>query len=226
MTRHRRIVTCVALIAAGLTAEVALETAFGLGLDRPKLLRPLSSLPTRIGDWIGNSYPVSADIIRESDATEYLSRLYESPRFPGLQLKLWVNYSEMGYNLKHTPEVCLPAGGWDKIESQTRVFEIPAERGPPTKLTRLGFRQGELFGQLGFWYYIFGEGKLQNYVRSLPITSQSSYGRYTRGSSITIEVFYAGERDLDGEGLRDFARELVRELDPILPTPRDAYFMP
>lgn len=224
MTRFRRITICVALIAAGLTAEVALEAA--CGLDRPRLRRPLSTLPRKLGDWVGSDYPVSADIIRESDATEYLSRLYESPRFPGLALKLWINFSDHGYNLKHTPEVCLPAGGWKKIESETRVLEVPAGGGPPTRLTRLGFRQDELFGQLGFWYYIFGEGKLENYVRSLPITSQSSYGRVTRGSSITIEVFYPGDRDPECVGLCDFAWELIRQMDPILPEPRAAYFMP
>lgn len=226
MTRYKRIVICTALIAAGLAAEVALQAACGLGRQRPALRRPLASLPKRLGDWAGADYPVSADILRESDADEYLSRVYESRRFPGLQLKLWVNYSEFGYNLKHTPTVCLPAGGWKNVEAETRVLDIPAGLGPPTRLTRLGYTQGELFEHIGFWYYIFGEGQLENYVRSLPITSQSSYGRATRGSSITIEVFYARDRDPNGEGLRDFAGELIRQLDPILPEPRAAYFMP
>jgi EpsI family protein len=226
MARYKRIIICMALIAAGLGAEVAIQAACGLGRERPPLRRPLVSLPTKLGDWTGTDYPVSAAVLRESNADEYLSRVYVSPRFPGLHLKLWVNYSAFGFNLKHTPEVCLPAGGWAKREAETRVMEIPAEHGPLTRLTRLGYSQGELFEHIGYWYYIFGEGKLENYVRSLPITSQSSYGRATRGSSITIEVFYAGDRDPNGNGLRDFAGELIRHLDPILPEPRDAYFMP
>src|SRR5262249_18021322 len=154
-----------------------------------------STLPMKVGDWVGADCPITEELFRESNATEYLSRVYESPRYPGLQLKLWANYSVMGQNLRHTPETCLPAGGWTKIESQTRVFEVPDGEGRPVRPTRLGDSQGELVGHLGFWYYIFGEGRLENYVRSLPITSQSSYGRVTRGSSITIEVFYPGDRD-------------------------------
>lgn len=224
MTRSRRIIICGAIVAFGLAAQAGLEAA--CQLDRPRLRLPLASLPMTMGDWVGAEDPVSAEIVRVSNATEYLSRIYESHRYPGLQLRLWANYSAQGFNLYHTPEVCLPAGGWNKIESQTRVLEVPSGDGPPIRLSRLGYSQGELVGHLGFWYYIFGEGRLENYVRSLPITSQSSYGRMTRGSSITLEVFYAGDRDPDGDGLRDFARELVRSLDPILPSPRAAYYLP
>src|SRR5438876_9738136 len=93
-------------------------------------------------------------------------------------------------------------------------------------ITRLGYSQGELVEQVGFWYYIFGEGKLENYVRRLPITSRSSHGRTTRGSSMTVEVFYPGDQDPEGEALRQFARELMRALEPILPTPRATYYIP
>ena len=54
-------------------------------------------------------------------------------------------------------------------------------------------------------------------MRSLPITSRSSHGRTTRGSSMTVEVFYPGENDPEGEGLREFARELLEALEGILP---------
>ena len=224
MTRRGRIITGLSIILGALTAQVALEAA--LPPERPPLRKSLATLPMALGDWVGTDSPVSRELAIESNATEYLSRVYESRRFPGLQLKLWANYSDAGHNLRHTPETCLPAGGWTKIESQTRVFEVPSGDGPPIRITRLGYSQGELVGHLGFWYYIFGEGRLENYVRGLPITSQSSYGRVTRGSSVTFEVFYPGDRDPDGDGLRDFTGELIRALDPILPAPRASYHVP
>ncbi len=141
-------------------------------------------------------------------------------------MNVWVNFAIMGTNLRHTPEICLPSGGWEKVESKTRVLEIPAGGGPPSRLTRLAYSQGELVKHVGFWYYIFGEGRLENYVRNLPITSQSSHGRATRGSSMTIEIFYPGDQDPDGVALRDFAGAMIRELDPILPVPRAAYYLP
>jgi hypothetical protein len=224
MTYGKRIGICGVLVASGLAAQVALEAA--CRIERPRLLRPLSSLPMEIGEWVGADRPVKADLVERAQTTDYLSRTYESRKRPGLTLVLWVNYSLMGTNLRHTPEICLPSGGREKIEAQTRVFEIPAGAGPPVRVSRLAYSRGELVDHVGFWYYIFGEGQLENYVRRLPITSQSSHGRATRGSSMTIEVFYPGDRDPDGEALRDFAREMVRELESILPTPRAAYHLP
>lgn len=224
MTRIRRIAICGAMVLSGLAAQAALE---GVSRpERPPLRRPLSSLPTQLGDWVGVDCPVDAELVRSAQATEYLSREYESRTRPGLKLNLWVNFSLIGDNLRHTPEICLPSGGWEKIEAQTRVYDFPTADGPPVRVSRLGYRQGELVKHVGFWYYIFGEGRLENYVRNLPITSQSSHGRATRGSSMTIEVFYSGDRDSDGEDFRQFAGFLMRELEPILPVPRAAYHLP
>ena len=41
---------------------------------------------------------------------------------------------------------------------------------------------------------------------SLSITSRSSHGQTTRGSSMTVEVFYPGDNDSEGDALREFAR--------------------
>jgi hypothetical protein len=224
MTRIRRIAICGAIVLSGLAAQAALEGVSGT--VRPPLRRPLSSLPMEIGDWVGAEQPVDDDLVRRSQSTEHLSRVYESRMRPGVKLQLWVNYSLKGNNLRHTPDICLPSGGREKVESLTRVFDIADGDGPPIQVSRLGYSQGELVEHVGFWYYIFGEGKLENYVRRLPITSQSSHGRATRGSSMTVEVFYPGDLDPDGEAFRDFARELVRALDPILPRPRAAYHLP
>ena len=73
--------------------------------------------------------PVAADIVERAQTTEYLNRVYESRKHPGLELTLWINYSEKGTNLRHTPEICLPSGGWTKIESQTRVLNVTAPNG-------------------------------------------------------------------------------------------------
>jgi hypothetical protein len=137
-----------------------------------------------------------------------------------------MNYSRTGLNMRHSPEVCLPSGGWTKVESMTRVFNVSGPGGLPVPVTRLGYAQGELVQGVGFWYYIFGEGRVERWVRRLPITSRSSHGRTTRGSGLTIEVFCLGQLDPEGEALREFASALLAELDPILPDDRVAYHEP
>lgn len=218
-----RVVLGCSILASGLAGQGALERLSET--SRPPLLSPLASLPMELGGWVGQDVPVDARVEKEAQATEYLNRAYQNPAWPGVQMTLWINYSEHGLNMRHSPEVCLPSGGWEKVESQTRVLEARSGRGP-IRLTRLAYRQGELVQRIGFWYYIFGEGWLERSVRMLPITSRSSHGRTTRGSGLTVEIFCPGEVDPDSDALLDFTETLLAELDPIMPAERAQYHTP
>jgi EpsI family protein len=224
MSQLKRAAICGVILANGIVAQAALETINRT--ERPELRLPLKSIPLDLGEWTGRDLTVDAKIIEQAQTTEYLSRTYENRNNPGLSLRLWINYSRQGDNLRHTPEICLPSSGWNKIESQTHTFLVPVGQHRSITITRLGYGRDELVEHVGFWYYIFGEGKLENYVRRLPITSRSSHGRTTRGSSMTVEVFYPGEIDPEGDGLRDFARELLEALQGILPLERADYHVP
>ena len=224
MTRLYRCVLCAGLLTIGLGAQAGLERLNQT--ERPPLRGALAGIPMVLGDWVGRDEPVAPKIVERAQTTEYLNRVYESRSHPGLRLTLWINYSAKGTNLRHTPEICLPSGGWTKIESQTKLLAVPAPDGSEVRITRLGYGQGELVLHVGFWYYIFGEGKLENFIRQLPITSRSSHGRTTRGSSMTVEIFYPGDQDPEGDGLASFARSLLAELDPLLPPDRAQYYIP
>jgi hypothetical protein len=216
---------CSAILTFGLAAEAGLEEL--TKIERPALRRPLGTVPEVLGDWVGRALEPDPDILRESQADDYLNREYESRSRPGVRFKLWVNYSHLGNNLRHSPEICLPSGGWSKVESECRVIPLVRPgRERPMLISRLWYSQGELVQGIGFWYYIFGEGALEHYVRGLPITSRSSHGRTTRGSGMTVEVFYAGEGDPDSEGLEDFARVLLDALEDLLPENRAEYYIP
>ena len=224
MSRFKRTLLCGAILSTGLAAQAGLERLNHT--VRPELRRHLASIPLDLGDWSGKDEPVDSDIVARAQTTEHLNRTYESRKQSGLRIRLWINFSLQGTNLRHTPEICLPSGGWTKIESLTRVLDVPLNPDRSIAVTRLGYQRGELVEHVGFWYYIFGEGTLENYVRQLSITSRSSHGQTTRGSSMTVEVFYPGDHDSEGDALREFARELVKALEPILPIERALYHVP
>lgn len=224
MCQFYRSVICSGILLVGLAAQATLEDLNRT--ERPLLRKSLSSIPREFDDWMGWDKPVSADIIQRAQTTQYLNRLYQSRTHPGVRFTVWINFSEKGTNLRHTPEICLPSSGWQKIESQTKVLNTGSLDGKEHFITRLGYAQGELVQQVGFWYYIFGEGNLENLVRRLPITSRSSHGRTTRGSSMTVEIFAPGDCDPDGEALRKFAHCLLVELEPMLPLKRAVYHEP
>jgi hypothetical protein len=224
MTPIRRVILCGIILTMGLGVQAQLESASQI--ERPDLLQPLKSLPMEMGDWTGQEEPVKDDILAKAQTTEWINRIYESKKDPRQRLWLWINYSKQGTNLRHSPEICLPSGGWTKAEALCREMDIPTNDGKTLRVTKLGYTQGELVQGVGFWYYIFGEGSLERAVRQLPITSRSSHGRTTRGSSMTVEVFCPGEIDPKGELLADFAKSLLAALEPILPKDRAEYYIP
>jgi hypothetical protein len=224
MTTTRRAALGLAILSLGLVAEAAVERA--TLTDRPPLKRSLQTIPMTLGDWVGKDEPVDEKIAVESQATEYLNRVYTLRGQPGVQVWLWMNYSDRGLNLRHSPEVCLPSGGWEKVEALTKVVEIGRSGGPPQMVSLLGYGKSELVQKIGFWYYIFGEGRVERFVRGLPISSRSSHGRTTRGSGLTVEVFYPTETGLGDAELRDFIAELLDEMDPVLPEDRASYHIP
>jgi EpsI family protein len=224
MSQARRILLGIILLSFGVAAEAALERMSET--PRPLLKGKLETIPTRLGPWLGQDEKVDPGVLAEAQATDYLSRVYHDTRHPERRVGVWINYSIHGLNLRHSPEICLPSGGWTKVESQSRVIEIARTSGEPMPITRLTYSKGELVHGIGFWYYIFGEGKLEHLVRSLPITSRSSHGRTTRGSGLTVEIFCPGESDPDGTALQDFAQAFVAALEPILPENQAQYFIP
>ena len=224
MSPTRRVATCTVFLVLALGAQAGLEAM--TAIDRPPLAADLDTLPSRLGDWVGQDVAVEPKIVEEAQTDDYLNRVYEDSKNPGRRVWLWINYSKKGLNMRHSPEVCLPSGGWSKIEAQCKVITVAATGGVEVPVTRLGYAQGELVQHVGFWYYIFGEGKLERYVRNLPISSRRSHGRTTRGSGLTVEVFCPGTTDPDGEALKDFSAHLLGELEPILPENRAHYHIP
>jgi hypothetical protein len=224
MLIDKRMIVCASCLAVGLAARAAVE--IGLQAPRPALKSNLSTLPLQIGDWIGRNVPLDPRIEAETQSDDYVNRVYEDVKNPGRKLVLWVNYSRLGLNLRHSPEVCLPSGGWTKIESASKPLEIKRPERPPFTLFHLGYSQGELVQRIGFWYYVFGEGSMERFVRALPITSRSSHGRATRGSGMTVELFMPGLDNAGEEAIIAFARSLLGELEPLLPDEQAQYFIP
>jgi hypothetical protein len=219
-----RVSLCLSLLCVGVAAQAALESLSKI--ERPSLRKPLASLPMVLGEWVGKEVEVDKKIEEESQATEFISRTYVNPKYPGMPLSVWINFSIKGDNMRHSPAICLPMNGSVLEESQTRVLAISAPSARITSVSRLAYRKDEVVTKVGFWYYIFGEGGMERWVRGLPITSRSSHGRTTRGSGLTVEVFWTSNDDPDCRIFEEFASALVRELDPIMPADRAGYHIP
>ncbi len=224
MSTSRRIWVCLIFLGLGLAARGGVERA--VVKPRPLLKARLATIPKRLGEWIGDDAALDPAVAEKTQADDYLNRIYVDSRDPARRLVLWMNYSKHGLNLRHSPEVCLPSGGWTKIDVLCRPISVNVGGSRPLSVYQLGYRQGELVETIGFWYYIFGESSVERILRDLPMAGKSGYGRATRGSGLTVEVFVPEASGQDGKAIGDFIQALWPSLEPILPANRAAYYLP
>jgi len=223
MNVKARVILTLGFLGLGLAAHAAMERA--ASIERPLLKKSLADLPMVIGDWHGRDEPIASEIVEEAQTDDYVNRIYEHAKYPGQRVSLWINYSVKGLNLRHSPEVCLPSGGWSRVESLNDTVTLDDPAGRQVPISVLAYSKDSTIQRIGFWYYIFGEGSIHKAIRGLPITSRSSHGRTTRGSSMTIEIFRPQDEERQ-ELLADFAQSLVKELEPFLPESRESYHRP
>lgn len=103
------------MLAALVVTTLAIGIVWG---PRPQTDLPLREnmalFPTQIGDWSGVSYPLEQNIERVLGASDYINSVYTNAddRTSIEFFSAWYASQTSGEGI-HSPEVCLPAGGWE-----------------------------------------------------------------------------------------------------------------
>lgn len=124
----RLAVSSAVLLAAALLVQFR---SVGEGLP---MRRPLDSFPQTIGSWKGKDDMVlDAEVLRMLKASDYVMRRYVDGT--GHSAWLYVAYwqSQRRGSDIHSPKNCLPAGGWEPVE--TKRLTIPVGGGATGAIT-------------------------------------------------------------------------------------------
>ena len=224
--RLQRAVLCGAILSTGLAAQAGLERLNQT--DRPPL-RQSAGLDSA-GHWQTGSARTSRSTPRSSSEPRPPSISTGPTRAASSRACAFASGSTI---LAHGNQPAAHAGDLPSVRrlDQDRVADSRAH-GARSDRTGRSRSRGWVTGEVN-WSSTSDsgttsseKGSWRTTCGSLPITSRSSHGRTTRGSSMTVEVFYPGDNDPEGEALREFARELVKALEPILPLERAVYHVP
>jgi len=139
------------LVAAVLFLQ-ALAVAFVSGVERPPQVPDLASFPTAIGGWqrVGEDL-LSADMARNLGADARITSTWLDHRtglFANL-LVAWFQSQRGGARQPHSPKVCLPATGWEPLESSVIPLQFPS--GPIT-VNRLLMAANNQRAVVTYWY--------------------------------------------------------------------------
>ena len=131
LARVMTIVPSRALVGVALIT-VALSVAWTLAPRAPAevvVRDPYSAFPLEFGGWSGTAATLDANVKETLGADDYLTAFYRAPGDPeGVDLFLSYYRSQTNGNAIHSPEVCLPAAGWEVAAIRRVRIDLPGTR--------------------------------------------------------------------------------------------------
>ncbi len=107
----------------------AVATAFVIlpGRDVPPPQRTdFIAFPTQLEDWTGTTFVLDQQVEEVLGANDYINSIYTAPSaaHPVQFFSAWYASQTEGEGI-HSPEVCLPAGGWEIFQLDKQSVTIP-----------------------------------------------------------------------------------------------------
>ena len=210
------LVASASLIAlAGLVWYVAQSDAI---TTPPQIARQsFATFPQEFGEWTAKEEVLEPAISQVLGADDYLLADYR-PRDGSAAVNVFIAYysSQVSGNGIHSPEVCIPAGGWEvsQWERASAGFRLPS--GQPLWVNRAEIQKGLNRQVVYYWFEQRGRPMTNSYAAKFSTLWDSVVKGRTDGALVRL-VTPIGS----GETERDTDARLARFLDvfyPMLPT--------
>lgn len=209
-----------ALVVALMLTAGAVYLASASSLEAVPIREPLSALPMRFGDWRGEpAQKLDESILAVLGVDEYVHRVYVTPERALVGLYVAYYESQRQGDRIHSPAYCLPAGGWQPVESSRITIDVgnAAATGVRSVEVNRWVIQKGLDRQVAlYWYHGRGRVVASEYWNKLYLLGDAMRRNRTDGALVRIlsPVAY-----LDGasiEAADRLAVAFVREIFPML----------
>ncbi|MCB2114974.1 MAG: VPLPA-CTERM-specific exosortase XrtD [Rhodobacteraceae bacterium] len=181
---------------------------------------PLLLYPRRIGDWQSYTVELEPDIEKVLAADDYLNAFYEQPGERSV-----VNFFVAYYNKQtegqgiHSPEVCLPTGGWEVFSLQEVSLDLTAEGYGAFKANRAVIQKGLSKQIVYYWFEGRGRRESNDVTAKLRVLTDSLTIGRTDGALVRyVTPIETNESEADAEArLMRFMRLSLRDLPHYIP---------
>jgi exosortase D (VPLPA-CTERM-specific) len=216
LARAAGVVPSAALAAlVGLTAAAGIGWAAAPPREAVEVERdPLSLFPTWIGDWQGQVQFLDRDIERVLNADDYFSGAFVSPdEAASVDLFIaWYAKQTEGSGI-HSPEVCIPVGGWEVSEWRRTEVSVPGAE--PFEANRAVIRRGLESQLVYYWFEQRGRRMTSDYAaKAATVLDGLTRGRTDGGLVRVITPIATHEAEADADArLTRFLAETI----PLVP---------
>jgi EpsI family protein len=187
--------------------------------DRVPPTAPLSLMPSTIGRWTAQDYPLDSETLAVLGDGQFLNRVYTNLGPAGrpveTPISLFIGYfptQRSGQSI-HSPQNCLPGAGWAFLSS--RVIDLPTADGRP-------YPVGEyLIGNAGekqvvlYWYLAHGRSVASDYKAKAYMMLDAVRWNRTDGALVRIVTLVGPNEALESAQQR--AMQFANQVTPLLP---------
>jgi len=206
------------------TVLLVVAAAASLNTTRQPLLVPerasLATLPLQFGAWAGREEAVEQIFLDELKTSDYLMALFSRPSDLA-PVGLWVAYYDNQTKgvAVHSPQACLPGGGWRIKELTEHEIQGVGPDGGPLRVNRAEIALGEDRQLVYYWFAQRGRNLTSEYLVKWYIFQDGLTMNRTDGALVRVTTPIAGEEELaDGDARLE---AFIRDIDPKL-----AYYLP
>ncbi|MBL4811659.1 MAG: VPLPA-CTERM-specific exosortase XrtD [Rhodobacteraceae bacterium] len=202
------------IIAAGITLAVSAVFVLSPKAERAEVSRDsFALLPMHVEEWTGFTIAIEAATLEVLDATDYVNAVYQSPSEANYVnfFSAWYADQTVGTGI-HSPEVCLPVGGWEVYSLDQSSITIPGTIYGTFDVNRAVIQKGLSRQLVYYWFEQRGRRMTNDFRAKFTVVYDSLTIGRTDGAIVRF-VTPIGE----GESEADADARLQRMMAAILP---------
>lgn len=177
--------------------------------------KQLALIPLRIGDWSGrDAQPFDDEVIAALGVDEYINREYVARYAAPLVLYIGYYASQREGDSIHSPQNCLPGGGWQPVESGTAGVPSGGRR---IDINHYVVQKGGDSAVVLYWYQGRGRVTASDYANKLWLMLDAARVHRTDGGLVRVMAPVVTDRSRTTADALVFASMLLSKLPEFLP---------
>ena len=210
-------------LALGAVLTLAVSALFLLAPSPDRVVpdrEPFALYPRVIGAWEGRNLPLEPEVERVLGATDYINSTYGAPgeAAPVNLFSAFYDKQTEGSGI-HSPQVCLPVGGWEVSAIEPTPVSVPGVPGGDFSVNRAIIQNGLSRQLVYYWFEQRGRRMTNDYfVKAVVVWDSLARGR-TDGALVRLVTPIAeDESDADADArLQRFMALTLPDLPRFIP---------
>lgn len=177
---------------------------------------PLSTFPTQIGEWKGNTDRFDQRIYDVLGVDDSFLANYYGPDNRLVQLYIGFYESQREGDIIHSPRNCMPGSGWNITRNVYRFLSLAD--GKKVKVRQLLLEKGKEKQIVLYWFHSRGRIIASEYTQKIYLVLDALFRNRTDGSFVRlITPVVDGDENTAAATIKAFGEKLIPLLSDFIP---------